>query len=44
MPEVVALRVGLLQAAGSWRELLKFARQLVELQPQEPGWWIICKR
>ncbi len=40
-PEVVALRVGLLQAAEQWRELRKYAQGLVESEPGEPGWWII---
>ena len=41
IPEVVALRVGLLQTAGRWRELLKFAHELVKQQPDEAGWWIL---
>lgn len=41
MPETVALRVDLLQAAEKWRELLKFARGLAEHQPEESGWWIL---
>ncbi len=40
-PEVVALRVGMLQATASWRELRKYARALVEADPNEAGWWII---
>jgi hypothetical protein len=40
-PEVVALRVGMLQAAEQWRELRKYAQGLVEAEPGESGWWII---
>lgn len=40
-PEVVALRVGMLQATENWRQLRRYAQTLVELDPTEAGWWII---
>jgi len=40
-PEVVALRVGLLQAEERWRELRRYARSLAETEPGESGWWIL---
>ena len=40
-PEVVALKVGLFQAAQKWRELRTYAKELVEADPAEAGWWII---
>lgn len=40
-PEVVAMRVGMLQATEQWRPLLKYARELVSIDPAEVGWWII---
>ena len=40
-PEVVALRVGLLQATEQWRALRTYAKELVEDDPAEAGWWII---
>lgn len=40
-PDVVALRVGMLQASQQWRELRKYAQALVETDPGEAGWWII---
>lgn len=40
-PEVVAMRVGLLQATEQWRPLRKYARELVAVDPGEAGWWII---
>lgn len=40
-PEVVALRVGMLQATEQWRALLKYAQKLVTIDPGEAGWWII---
>jgi Tfp pilus assembly protein PilF len=40
-PEVVALKVGFLQAREQWKELRKYARDLVESEPGEAGWWII---
>ena len=40
-PEVVAMRVGLLQATEQWRPLRAYARDLVTAEPGECGWWII---
>ncbi len=40
-PEVVALRVGMLQATEQWRALRSYARELVASDPSEAGWWII---
>ncbi|MFT3830235.1 MAG: hypothetical protein QM691_11090 [Opitutaceae bacterium] len=40
-PEVVALRVGLLQASEQWRALRSYAKELVATDPGEAGWWII---
>ena len=40
-PEVVALWVGMLQATEQWRELRRYAKGLVETDPNESGWWII---
>jgi tetratricopeptide (TPR) repeat protein len=40
-PEVVALRVAMLQATEKWRPLRKLAAELVAAQPDEAGWWII---
>jgi uncharacterized protein HemY len=41
LPEVVALRVGMLQATEQWRELRRYAKRLVETDPAEAGWWIM---
>lgn len=40
-PEIVALRVGLMQATEQWRALRVYARKLVHDEPEEAGWWII---
>lgn len=40
-PEVVALRLAMLQAAEKWRPLRKLAGELVAAEPGEAGWWII---
>lgn len=40
-PEVVALRVGMLQATEQWRALRAYAKELVEDDPSEAGWWIV---
>ncbi len=40
-PEIVALRVGMLQATENWRELRRYAQELVEADPSDPGWWIV---
>lgn len=40
-PEVVALRVGMLQATEQWRALRTYAKELVAEDPGEAGWWII---
>lgn len=41
LPQVVALRVGMLQATEQWRALRTYAKQLVEEDPEEAGWWIV---
>jgi len=40
-PEVVALRVAMLQATEKWRPLRKLAGELVAAEPGEAGWWIM---
>ena len=40
-PEVIALRVGLLQATEKWRPLRKLAGELATRDPEDAGWWII---
>lgn len=39
-PEVQALRVALLHEQQDWPRLQRLARDLVRLQPAEPGWWV----
>jgi Tfp pilus assembly protein PilF len=41
LPEVVALKVGMLQATEQWKALLKYAQELVTTEPEAAGWWII---
>jgi tetratricopeptide (TPR) repeat protein len=40
-PEVIALRVAMLQATEQWRPLRKLAGELAAAQPTEANWWVI---
>ncbi len=40
LPEVLALRVALLQEQARWPELRDVAQHLAHHHPQEPAWWI----
>jgi tetratricopeptide (TPR) repeat protein len=40
-PEVLALRVALLQETKRWRTLRKLAGELVDQDPEEAAWWVI---
>lgn len=41
LPQVVAMRVGMLQASEQWRALRTYAKELVAADPDEAGWWIV---